>query len=83
MKRPIIRRIAIATCLGAFAASAPSFALEPAGGSPEPALAAPEGAGEPDASVEEAPAPPADPGSASGARSWLARGGGGPAIEPA
>jgi flagellar biogenesis protein FliO len=83
MKRPIIRRIAVATCLGAFAASAPSFALEPAGGSPEPALAAPEGAGEPDASVEEAPAPPADPGSASGARSWLARGGGGPAIEPA
>jgi flagellar biogenesis protein FliO len=81
-RRHIIRRIAIATCLGAFAASAPSVALEPAGGSPEAAPSASAGADEPDASIEEAPAPPADPGSASGARSWLARGGSGPAIEP-
>lgn len=81
--RSHIRRIAIATCLGALGVCAPSFALEPAGGSPEPALAAP-GPGEPDASVEDPPATaPADPGSSPGARSWLARGGGGPAIEPA
>lgn len=81
--RPIIVRIALATCLGALTASVTSVALEPAGGAPEAAIPAPDTANVPDASIEDVPAAATDRASSSGARSWLARGGSSPAVEPA
>lgn len=68
------RRWALAAGLAALAASWPALALEPAGGSPEPA---PAGSRDPedrqDASVQELPSEPAAR-NAGAQRSWLARG---------
>ena len=72
---PRPRRVLSCLALGValWSASAPSAALEPAGGSPEPAAAQPDG--ERDASVQEAPADIAERAGSNAPRSWLARGG--------
>jgi len=64
----------VALGLALWSASAPSAALEPAGGSPEPAAAPADG--ERDASVEESPAIVAERSDSNAPRSWLSRGGG-------
>lgn len=77
----VARRFAVALGLAACAASVPALALEPAGGSAEPAAVAPADPAErQDASVEEAPeAPAAATAASNGApRPWLARGGDSP-----
>lgn len=65
---------ALAAGLVALGTGLPALALEPAGGSPEPARAsAPDAEGERDASVQEAPSEPAAV-NGGAQRSWLARG---------
>jgi flagellar biogenesis protein FliO len=67
------RRWALVAGLAALGASWPAFALEPAGGSPEPAVAGARDTEGQDASVQEAPSEPAAR-NAGAQRSWLARG---------
>jgi flagellar biogenesis protein FliO len=68
------RRWALAAGFVALGTALPALALEPAGGSPEPAAASARDAEDKqDASVQEAPSEPAA-GNAGAQRSWLARG---------
>jgi flagellar biogenesis protein FliO len=71
--RPLRALSSLALGLALWSASAPSAALEPAGGSPEPAAAQPDG--ERDASVAESPVDIAERTGSNAPRSWLARGG--------
>ena len=75
--------VAVALALTAFVSSGPSFALEPAGGSPDPsgAIDARDPDDEQDASVEDVPAQAPARDSAA-PRSWLARGGENPIASP-
>ena len=70
------RAVAVALGFSAFVVSAPSFALEPRGGSPEPSTGVDARGSDDkqDASVEEAASPPPARDNAA-PRSWLARGG--------
>jgi flagellar biogenesis protein FliO len=68
------RRWALAAGFIVFGTGLPALALEPAGGSPDPAAArTPEAEDKQDASVQEAPSEPAVP-NGGPQRSWLARG---------